>query len=825
MTILDGLSSLPQLAAYSTDALSTIKTDALSKLQDLAPLAKDPNSHYVLAEDSSRFVRFGAFSIVRGPQGSIPHAYNLQAPTTRDNAMRVFRASQVSKPILLEGSPGVGKTSLITALANLCGFHLCRINLSDQTDLADLFGSDLPVEGGRPGEFAWKDAEFLRALQEGHWVLLDEMNLAPQAVLEGLNAVLDHRGTVYVPELGRSFTRHPSFRIFAAQNPIHQGGGRKGLPKSFINRFTKVYIEPLTPTDLLEICRHMFPEYPSDWLASMIAFNSRLEEEVSNKKSFARTGSPWEFNLRDVTRWGALLGSSVRPLHPVEHLRNIYLVRFRTIEDRRAARRIFDQHFKLSSDHLEESPQPLISPSSVQIGHYVTSRSNYTPAARSGCLLQSQLILAEAIGVSLRQSWLVILTGPADSGKTTLVKTIADLTGNPLHELSVNSATDTTDILGSFEQLDSVGHTTHVVQRIITLIERISRSMEGSKMLQPRQYSYLKRVATTDSPRGPSVDVLQVAVSILNELGDLDDTWALERANLLALIKDQISPSDATGRFEWVDGPLVRAMEQGHWVLLDNANLCSPSVLDRLNSLCEPSGVLTLSERGYVDGRVRTICPHPNFRLFMSVNPQHGELSRAMRNRGIEVALSPNQCLEDSRRLQDYLRLPSTSGSNLLSTQSCLEFESLRRALSSLATSSRDTYSPSGQRLIEDSASSFILHGSALLLPSPAAHAEAKSYGFLSFAVASSSPAYVPYVSRLAMAYDPPVRPEHLSDIHTVFHAMRKSPLWGTLEEIRRQKEHIWPVSLDLLSVQVSAHTPFAAFSHFCPIACTENWP
>lgn len=64
-------------------------------------------------------------------------------------------------------------------------------------------------------------------MQKGEWVLLDEMNLASQTVLEGLNAVLDYRGTVYIPELGRSFSRHPDFRVFAAQNPLQQGGGVK----------------------------------------------------------------------------------------------------------------------------------------------------------------------------------------------------------------------------------------------------------------------------------------------------------------------------------------------------------------------------------------------------------------------------------------------------------------------------------------------------------------------------------------------------------------------------------------------------------------------
>ena len=68
-----------------------------------------------------------------------------------------------------------------------------------------------------------------------------QLNLASQSVLEGLNACLDHRAEVYIAELGRSFSvQHEKTRLFACQNPLHQGGGRKGLPKSFLNRFTQV---------------------------------------------------------------------------------------------------------------------------------------------------------------------------------------------------------------------------------------------------------------------------------------------------------------------------------------------------------------------------------------------------------------------------------------------------------------------------------------------------------------------------------------------------------------------------------------------------------
>lgn len=48
--------------------------------------------------------------------------------------------------------------------------------------------------------------------------------------------------------------------------------------------------------------------------------------------------------------------------------------------------------------------------------------------------------------------------------------------------------------------------------------------------------------------------------------------------------------------------------------------LVSPSVLDRLNPLLEPNGVLAIDERGLQDGEVVSIRPHPNFRWVFMVN-------------------------------------------------------------------------------------------------------------------------------------------------------------------------------------------------------------
>jgi len=116
-----------------------------------------------------------------------------------------------------------------------------RINLSEQTDLSDLMGSDLPVpeknaDGKLQASFKWCDGVLLTAIKNGDWVLLDELNLASQAVLEGLNSCLDYRASVFVPELGKTFDCPSTFRVFGAQNGMAEGGGRKGLPRSFLNR-------------------------------------------------------------------------------------------------------------------------------------------------------------------------------------------------------------------------------------------------------------------------------------------------------------------------------------------------------------------------------------------------------------------------------------------------------------------------------------------------------------------------------------------------------------------------------------------------------------
>lgn len=627
--------------AEDEEKLRSVKLDYVRKLSefakhDLIQVYSSVNSVQVLGNN----LVCGAFTLERKEGAPEVTSFNLEAPTTASNAMRVIRALQVHKPILLEGSPGVGKTSLITALAQASGNNLTRINLSEQTDLIDLFGSDSPVEGGKAGEFVWRDAPYLRAMQRGEWVLLDEMNLASQSVLEGLNACLDHRGEVYIPELDKSFVSHPNFKVFAAQNPQLQGGGRKGLPKSFINRFSVVYVDMLNEADLKLIAHHLYPGLDKDLCNNLISFMSKLEEEVVIKRQWGSFGAPWEFNLRDTLRWLSLIQSPglTNSFSPSDFFNLVVRQRFRTDDDRQKAVELFETIF--GSIEVPDSYYSL-QKNCVQAQNALLNRNDLIQYQTDSkiCNLQCNVPILETIFRCIQQAYPLILVGPSGSGKSDLIKFAANVTGSKIYEFSMNSDIDSMDILGGYEQADYSRtfskYTQQIVEFLLKLVAvNVQLSTEESSVICQIAFKLIKEL------NGVALSISTVN-SVLNELVALNKI--INNANLSELIialnsiKVSISSGDINVNFEWFDGLLVEAVEKGYWLILDNANLCSPSVLDRLNSLLETNGSLIINECTNDDGSPRVIKTHSNFRLFMTSDPKYGELSRAMRNRSVEV--------------------------------------------------------------------------------------------------------------------------------------------------------------------------------------------
>lgn len=670
MVFVDTLGANPSaLLATSTADVDEERRACLAFLgQFLKVPAQEIYDRPITFHCDSSVLRCGPFSL--NVFGIPEHGaeFDFDASTARQNALRIVRALQLPKPVLLEGNPGVGKTSIVIAIAKATGRRLVRINLSEQTDLMDLFGSDVPVEGAEAGNFTWRDAPFLQAMKRGDWVLLDEMNLASQSVLEGLNACLDHRGEVYISELDQTFARHPNFKLFAAQNPHHQGGGRKGFPASFVNRFTVVYADMYQQADLELICSKIFPTSAhNELIKRAVAFVADLDKQVAIERRFGARGSPWEFNLRDTIRWLTLLTSQqgLLPAGDVYAFFDIvFAQRFRSDRDITSLRTLINVHF--SGSHPLSLPSLHLASSTLQVGLGLLARSTLiSPSLPApGFELSGRARVIESLMICVQQKWPVILVGPSGAGKSMTLQALACTIGAELETFALNADIDATDLVGGYEQADAArDHKALANDLIVFCLEQLayhasSRNPPDSFSLTTLLFSVLEEAQT-----GPlEHEKCHKISSLLNQYAMQVESEEASRLKARCVGLAHATGTVEIAKFEWLDGVLVKALEQGRWLVLDNANLCSSSVLDRLNALLEPAGSLVVSEHCNEDGTPKTVQPHPNFRIFLTMDPQYGELSRAMRNRAVELYMPARQDEKNS----SLLRTAFTTESSLL---------------------------------------------------------------------------------------------------------------------------------------------------------------
>jgi len=128
--------------------------------------------------------------------------------------------------ILVEGVPGLAKTTAINAIAQALGIDFKRIQFTPDLLPSDVTGTE--IYNPKNGEFSIKKGPAFTNL-----LLTDEINRAPAKVQAALLEVMQERQITIGDE---SFKVPDPFLVMATQNPVESEGAYK-LPEAQLDRF------------------------------------------------------------------------------------------------------------------------------------------------------------------------------------------------------------------------------------------------------------------------------------------------------------------------------------------------------------------------------------------------------------------------------------------------------------------------------------------------------------------------------------------------------------------------------------------------------------
>ncbi|KAG7785456.1 hypothetical protein KL945_003753 [Ogataea haglerorum] len=214
---------------------------------------------------------------------------------------RLAQSIQRSEPVLLVGRSGTGKTFLINEVAKQLQLDtMVKIHLNQQTDPKLLLGTY--SSGAKPGTFEWKNGVLTTAVKEGRWVLVEDIDKAPNEVLSILLSLLEKR-ELTIPSRGEVIKAANGFQLISS---LRVAGDlrRVALPDMIgLRLWNVVELEELDANELRTILDTKFPLL-ANFTAMFIRCFQDVRELYGSRKflSMNRGAQPRALTIRDLMK-------------------------------------------------------------------------------------------------------------------------------------------------------------------------------------------------------------------------------------------------------------------------------------------------------------------------------------------------------------------------------------------------------------------------------------------------------------------------------------------------------------------------------------------
>lgn len=198
-------------------------------------------------------------------------------------------------------------------------------------------------------------------------------------------------------------------------------------------------------------------------------------------------------------------------------------------------------------------------------------------------------------------------------GKTTLVQYLAELSGHKLFVYNMSSGTDVSDLIGGFKPIDC---RVLLKELFMGFLDKFRNEVPGAE----KNEAYLTNLHNYFIQGKMEVllkSLVQSIPRILQQLPPSSDL--LEWNDMLrkfSNILGSLDKIDSNLVFSFLEGNLIKALRNGDWILIDEINLATNDVLQKIVPLIEGKSLML-----YEKGDLNYISRHKDFRIVACMNP------------------------------------------------------------------------------------------------------------------------------------------------------------------------------------------------------------
>ncbi|SEQ23090.1 ATP-binding protein [Piscibacillus halophilus] len=175
-------------------------------------------------------------------------------PQSEDLLTDLIVAIAQGKNILLKGPTGSGKTKLAETLSSLFNQPLFSVNCSVDLDVESFVGfKTIDYQDGKQ-IIDYVPGPLVQAMKNGHFLYIDEINMAKPETLPVINGVLDYRRQITNPLTNEVIKAKEGFNVIAAINEGYIGTTR--LNEALKNRFIVIDVSYLQGEQLKNLIKN-----------------------------------------------------------------------------------------------------------------------------------------------------------------------------------------------------------------------------------------------------------------------------------------------------------------------------------------------------------------------------------------------------------------------------------------------------------------------------------------------------------------------------------------------------------------------------------------